>query len=123
MEFLSGLLLTIATLAILAYIVAAIVGSRDRNLKKVGHDLSDALTKYVGSEGKPVNQHMIGATGNVIAHSDDEARPLRVRINLEFWPARPSSADGGSLAVGSSVKVTAVDGPVLVVESDADAVV
>lgn len=121
MEFLSGLLLTLATLAILGYLVAGLIGSRDRDFKKVRHDLSGALTKYVGSEAKPINQHMVGSTGEVVAHSDEDSRPMRVRIGLEFWPARSKSAEESPLAVGTAVKVAAVDGPVLIVEASTNA--
>lgn len=121
LDFLSGLLLTVAALVILVYLVTAIVDSGDRDLKKLQENVSDAWKRTVASDTKPVNDHLIGATGKVIMRSDDTARPMRVRINLELWPARLSSTEGDSLAVDTSVKVTAVDGPILIVEADSDA--
>ena len=121
LDFLSGLLLALVAFAILGYLIVALMDTGDRDLNKRRHDLWGALTKMVASDAKPINDHLIGATGKVIAHSDDTARPMRVRINAELWPARSSSAHSNPPAVGVSIKVAAVDGPVLVVEASTDA--
>ena len=121
LDFLSGLLLTLVTLAIVGYLIVAIVGSRDRDSKKLRHGVSVTLKKITANDSKPINDHLIGATGRVIGHSDDTARPIRVRINLELWPARLSSTQVTSPAIDASVTVIAVDGPVLVVEATTDA--
>jgi membrane protein implicated in regulation of membrane protease activity len=121
LDFLSGLLLTTVVLAMIAYIVKELAADRAGDLKKAQRFLSDTLTKYVGNEAKPVNDHLIGSIGKVVAHSDVRARPMRVRLGLEFWSARTDRTEGRPLPVGASVKVTAVDGPILVVESTSDA--
>ena len=120
LDFLSGLALTTVMLATLAYLIKEIVGDRVGNLKNIRHYLAEAFAKYVSSEAKPVNNHLIGLIGKVIAHSSDSAHPLSVRLNLEFWPARLISAEDSLVAVGASVKVISVEGTILVVEASDD---
>jgi len=117
LEFLSGLALTTVTFAALAYVIKELVGARVGDPKSVRHYLGEALEKYVSREAKPVNSHLIGLIGVVMAHSGDSARPMKVRLNLESWPARMHATADGLAPVGTSVKVTEVDGPILVVEA------
>lgn len=121
LEFLSGLLLTTVTLAILVYVVWQIVADRVGDLTKVRHSLAGLLTTHLGSDAKPVNDHLIGSTGTVISHSDDSTRPMKVRLGPELWPARLNSAEQDPLPVDTPVEVTAFDGPVVVVEATSDA--
>lgn len=115
LDFLSGLLLTAVTLAVLVFLIKEIVGVRVSDQKKTRQYSVGGLGKLLGREAKPVNDHLIGSIGKVIAHSSDSARPMRVRLGLELWPARLDSTDEARLPVDASAKVTAVDGPVLVV--------
>ena len=120
LDFLSGLLLTTVTLAVLVFLIKEIVGVRVSDQKKTRRYSVDGLGKLLGREAKPVNDHLIGSIGKVIAHSSDSARPVKVRLGLELWPARLDSTDEVDLPVGAAVKVTAVDGPVLVVVAATD---
>jgi len=115
LNFLSGLLLTTAVLAIAAYVIKEMVVDRLGDVKNIRTYFSGILERYLRSEAKPVNDHLIGSIGKVVAHSDDSARPMKVRLGMELWPARLNST--GQLGVDTVVKVAAVDGPVLVVEA------
>ncbi len=117
LEFLSGLALTVVALVALAYLIKEIVGDRIGDLRNVRRYVREASEKYVSSEAKPVNSHLVGSIGKVMAHTDDGARPMNVRLNLEFWPARMKSTADCLAPVGTSVNVVEVDGPVLVVEA------
>jgi membrane protein implicated in regulation of membrane protease activity len=121
LDFLSGLLLSLTALAVVGYIIIALVGGQGRDLTTFRHDVSDALKRVVATDAKPINDHLIGAAGDVVAHSKDPARPMRVRVNFELWSARLASTQGDPPAIGTSVKVAAVDGQDLVVEVNADA--
>ena len=116
LEFLSGLLLALAALAIVGYIVMTLVSSRATSERRGASTLREGLAKYVGSEAKPVNAHLIGAIGKVVSHSGDSSRPMRIRIGGELWPARLEASEA-ELPVGSSVAITAIDGPIMVVEA------
>jgi membrane protein implicated in regulation of membrane protease activity len=117
LDFLSGLLLTAAALAVLVFLLKETVVERISGQKKAQRYLGDALTKVLGGEAKPVNAHMIGAIGEVIESSGDSARPMRVRVSAERWPARLGSTEDIRLTVGTAIKVIAIDGAVLVVEA------
>jgi membrane protein implicated in regulation of membrane protease activity len=117
LDFLSGLLLTAAALAVLVFLFKETVVERISGQKKAQRYLGDALAKVLGGEAKPVNAHMIGAIGEVIESSGDSARPMRVRVGTERWPARLVSTEDIRLAVGTAIKVIAIDGAVLVVEA------
>jgi len=120
LEFFTGLALISFALAALAYIVAGLVGFRINDLTRVRHYFANAFQQVAPSETKSVNAHLVGLIGKVIAHSADTARPMRVRLNLESWPARLNSTADSAFSVGAAVKVTKVDGPVLVVEAAGD---
>jgi membrane protein implicated in regulation of membrane protease activity len=120
LEFLSGLALVTVTLAVVIYVIKELIGDRVGDLKKGNRKLAKAFRKYVSREAAPVNSHLIGSIGTVIAHSGDGDRPMRVRLGLELWPARMRAEANSLVAVGTSVEVTEVDGPVLVVVASGD---
>ncbi len=100
MELLSGLLLTLVVLAILAFVARELV--TDYAGGSTGTDLGDT---------PPTDAPMLGKLGTVLENSG--AR-LRVRIEGERWSATPAA--GAELPPGASVRVTAVSGLVLEVE-------
>ena len=108
-------MLTTVALAVIAYLIKEIVGDRVGDLKNARSILANSASRYVVSEAKPVNEHLVGSIGKVIAHSGDSGRPMRVRVGLELWPARLQSGEDEALPVDTPVEVVAVDGPVLVV--------
>lgn len=115
LDFLSGLLLTLAVVAILVYLIRALLPGGFGELRKVPHNVGDTLTRYVGSQTKPVNAHLVGAVGTVVAHSGEPTRPMKIRLGLELWPARLSSGAEDPLPLGTRVGVVSVDGPVMIV--------
>jgi membrane-bound ClpP family serine protease len=119
-NFISGFLLSAVTLGIVAYVIKEIFADQTSDFWKFPRLLADALTRRAGSEGKPVNAHLIASSGKVIAHSADDSRPMNVRVGVEHWAARLNSSDAAPLPVGTPVKVTAVDGHVLIVEATVD---
>ena len=121
LEFLSGLALVIVAVCVLAYIVKEFFDIRVSELKNVRRYLAEAFEKHASREAKPANSHLIGVIGKVTAYSGDRDRPMRVRVNFESWPARLSSTGNNLAPVGASVKVTEVDGPVLIVQAIDDA--
>lgn len=121
LQFLSGLALIIVTVCVLAYIAKEFFDIRASELKNVRRHLAEAFEKHAPREAKPVNSHLIGVTGKVTAHSGDRDRPMRVRLNFESWPARSRSIASDLAPVGALVKVTEIDGPVLIVEVIDDA--
>lgn len=120
LQFLSGLLLVIVAFGALAYLVKEFFDIRASNLQHIRHYLAEAFERRASREAKPINGHLIGVAGEVTAHSGDRDRPMRVRLNLESWPARLRSTASNLVPVGASVKVTEVDGPVLIVEAADD---
>lgn len=116
-EFLSGLALVSFTLGVIVYIVKELVGTRSGDRTSVREHFRAAVEKYSSTESSDVNDHLIGLTGKVISHSDDPERPMRVRISHEYWPARMGSTDDSTVSVGTPIRVTAVDGPILVIEA------
>jgi len=120
LDFLSGLLLATVTLAVVIFLIREVVSVRGSDQKKTEQSSVDGFGKFLGREAKPVNDHLIGSIGKVIAESSDSTRPIRVRLGAELWPARPDSADQAQLSVGTDVKVAAVDGPILVVVAAID---
>ena len=117
LEFLSGLALTAAALAALVYVIYGMFGDQFPDLKNVRHNLAEAYEKYASREAKPVNDHLIGSLGSVVSHTGDSDCPMKVRVNLEFWPARLSASAGKLVSIGDSIRVQEVDGSVLVVEA------
>jgi len=120
LDFLSGLLLVTVTLAIVFFVTKEFFGDRRSGDRKTQRYWAHAIEWFSGSETKPVNEHLIGSVGKVISHSGDSARPMRVRLGLESWPARLGSTEEGRLPIGSAVKVLEVDGAVLVVVAGSD---
>jgi membrane protein implicated in regulation of membrane protease activity len=123
LEFLSGLLLGIAALAAVAYIAKETIAVRLRRRIRID-DLVQACRRLVRGfavhgDAKPVNAQLIASLGKVVAHTADEARPMRVRVGLELWPARSHAPEPARLPVGTPIKVTGVAGPILIVESSA----
>ncbi len=121
LEFLIGLAMLTVALAALGYIIWGLIGFQVGDLASIRRNLAKAFDRFSLSEAKPVNEHLIGSIGKVVAHFGDSDRPMRVRLNLESWPARLNSTAGSHVAVGTLVKVIEVDGPILVVEASDDA--
>lgn len=113
LEFLSGLLLVSALLATLGYIVKEVCS--DFRPGKLSNSLRGAFTGPRKHEAKPVNEHLIGAIGKVVANSDDDDRPMKVRLGLELWPARTDSARESRFPVGTCIEVTTVREPLVIV--------
>lgn len=119
LNFLSGFLLAIVALAVLVYLIKEVFGERISGRNKAKGQLAGVFDTLSGGEAKPVNNHLIGTTGKVVEHSDDGSRPMTVDLSPELWPARHDSPDEAQLPIGTAIKVTAVDGPVVVVAVDA----
>lgn len=118
MDFISGLILTVVALGSVVYVVKELLSDRIDRFEKTPRDLARKVTEHLTSEAKPANDHLIGATGKVIGHSDASERPLRVRIGSEFWPAKPDDTVAASqLPIGATVEVREVDGSVVVVSA------
>jgi hypothetical protein len=140
LNFLSGLLLVVVALGAVAYVVYELFGDRlrerwnereGRNDETAGatpragtgaavglaRSLARLIEKHVGADAKPVNTHLVGAVGKVIAHSDNDERPMRVRLGIELWPARSAAASEAQarLPLGTAVEVRRVEGPVVLV--------
>jgi membrane protein implicated in regulation of membrane protease activity len=122
-ERLSGLLLGIVALATVAYLAKEIIAMRMTRPLRVG-DLAEACKRaaravaaHAGADAKPVNDHLIGEHGKVVAHAADEARPMRVRVGIERWAARSSTPDQGPIPIDAPIEVTAVEGSILIVEA------
>jgi membrane protein implicated in regulation of membrane protease activity len=120
LDLLSGLLLTLVAFAALVFLIKEVLGVRVSGHKKVKQHSSRVSASFLGGEAKPVNEHLIGSIGKVIEHSGDSTRPMTVRLGLEVWPARTESTEEAPAPVGTAVKVTSVDGAVLVVVASAD---
>ena len=121
LDYLSGLLLMGVVLATVVYLVKEMLADRVGDVKKLQRNLADTFARHVASETKPVNAHLIGALGKVVANSGEAGRPMRVRLGTELWSARSNSAEGGSLVIGTPIKVVAVEGTILDVEEAIDA--
>ena len=117
MDFLSGFLLTAVGLAVVIFLIKEAFGGRLSGRRGARRYLADVSARLSGAEAKPVNEHLIGLAGSVIAHSEDGARPMRVRLGAELWSARSDSTEKTRLPVGAPVEVVAVDGLVLVVRA------
>jgi membrane protein implicated in regulation of membrane protease activity len=118
LDFLSGLLLAAVAIAVLVYAITQIIGDRvDLTGQKTR--VSSAIAQHLANDAKPVNDHLIGEEGKVIARSDGDVHPMKVRLALEIWPARRTSPDAAALPVDTPVRVVAVDGDALVVEPEA----
>jgi membrane protein implicated in regulation of membrane protease activity len=112
LEFLSGLLLLLTVLGTAGYIARELFYDRLRGQSPNGS--SAPRPERRGRAAKPVNAHLVGTIGEVVGRSEDEDRPMRVRLGLELWPARTAAGDAPFVA-GTRIEVTAVDGPVVVV--------
>jgi membrane protein implicated in regulation of membrane protease activity len=123
LEFFVGLLLLLTVLGVLVFIFKEFFSTTRLDFSKVS--LSDALARQRDTEPVPINAHLIGMTGEVVRQTGDGERPLTIRLGSERWPARPAgsdvqTADGDLPAVGSRVVVTAVAGPVVLIEPDGE---
>ncbi len=121
LDFLSGLLLTAVVLAIVYFVARELLGDERSGNRNARQFFTHALERLSGGDTKPVNEHLIGSVGQVISHSTDVERPMRVRLGAESWPARLNSAEENPVPVGNAVEVVAVDGAILVVGTDGDA--
>ena len=101
MELFSGLLLTLVVIAILAYVARELIAAEP----------SGAVGKHPG-DSPASDARMLGKRGTVVGSSGER---LRVRIEGERWSANP--AEGAILSAGTPVRVVAVNGLVLEVES------
>jgi membrane protein implicated in regulation of membrane protease activity len=113
LEFLSGLLLVLALLGALVYILKELLSGSRLDLSAV--NLSDVLARQRQAAPKPINEHLIGMVGEVVRHTDDNERPMKVRLGSELWPALPESTAAGLPPVGARISVTTVDGPIVIV--------
>ena len=104
MELLSGLLLTLVIVAIVAFVGRELI-----------IDDSGGVPKKSPGDSSAVDAPMLGKRGTVV-NSGGEL--LRVRIEGERWSANPVA--GAALPAGTPVRVTAVNGLVLDVEEVAD---
>lgn len=117
LEFLSGLLLVLIVLGTLGYMAKELLADlHPREARKQPSDPSSAQHKR---EAKPVNEHLIGTLGEVVANSEDDERPMRVRLGSELWPARAAGAGDPPFPVGTPIEVTAVQGPIVLVRLSA----
>ena len=105
MDFLSGLLLAAVVLVTLGLFIRELVGDR----------LATGSKSRQESPAKAVNEYLVGETGTVVEHADDENAPLKVRIGIERWNARTANDSDSAPEVGTEIEVTAVDGLVLTV--------
>jgi len=115
LEFLSGLLLALTVLGLLGFIAKELFW--DAPPEDPSAEPRDTAVRRRKREAKPVNEHLVGASGEVVASSDDEERPMKVRLGLELWPARAASSHEIRFPVGTQIEVTAVQGPVVIVRS------
>lgn len=113
LEFISGLLLVLALLGALVYILKELLSGTRLNLPSV--NLSDALARQRSAEPEPINRHLIGMNGEVVRHTEDSERPMKVRLGSELWPALPESTAAGVPPVGSAIVVTGVREPFVIV--------
>lgn len=120
LEFLSGLLLVLIVLGTLGYMAKELLA--DLRPRQAKENPSSPRPTQRRRESKPVNEHLIGTTGEVVANSDDDERPMRVRLGSELWPARSGAAGDSPLPVGTPIEVTAVQGPILVVRPSEPAI-
>ena len=104
MELLSGLLLALVVIGIVALVARELVGESG----------GDTIRKYLG-DSSAADAPMLGKLGTVVDNTGDL---MRVRIEGERWGARPSG--GGMLPAGTSIRVTGVNGLVLDVEEGAN---
>lgn len=117
LQFLSGLLLVLALLGALIYILKELLSGSGLDFSAV--NLSDALARQRSAAPKPVNEHLVGVIGEVVRHTDDDERPMTVRLGSELWPALPESTAAGLPPVGARISVTAVEGPIVIVRDAA----
>lgn len=119
LEFISGLLLVLVLLGTLVYVFVELFSGTTLDFSKVS--LSDTLGRQRNTEPEPINKHLVGMAGTIVRLSDDSERPMKVRLGSELWPARMDAAvtgdaDTASPSVGGLVVVTAVQGPVVIVQ-------
>lgn len=115
LDFLSGLLLVTVVVATAIYVVKELTRDRAAERKRTRTPFASALELLSGGDAEPVNENLVGLTGKVVSHSGDSARPMRVRLGPESWPARLQSTEEDALPIGDTVEVVAVDGAVVVV--------
>jgi membrane protein implicated in regulation of membrane protease activity len=108
MDLLSGILLTGVVLFVVVLLIKEIFGERAASL----------LASRSEKPSKPVNERLIGTVGKVVESTEGDDGLIKVRIGIERWNAKLSSADSRPLPVGTEVKVTAVNGLVLDVEEN-----
>ena len=119
LDFLSGLLLVAVVGATAIFVIKELTRDGATEHKKTRNRFTSALELLSGADAEPVNENMVGLIGKVISHSSDSARPMRVRLGPESWPARLDSIEEDALPVGETVEVIAVDGAVVVVVAKA----
>jgi hypothetical protein len=122
LNFLSGLLLIIVVIATVLFLIKELIGDSTVEHDKARNPLARALELLSGGEAEPINEHLIGSIGKVISHSGDDARPMRVRLGPESWPARMHATEEDALPVGDAVEVVAIDGAVVVVKASGELV-
>lgn len=105
MDFLSGLLLAAVVLVTLGFFIRELVGDR----------LATGSRARQERPAKAVNEYLVGATGTVVQHVDNDDAPLKIRIGIERWNARIAGEGDSTPDVGTEVEVTAVSGLVLTV--------
>ena len=121
LDFLSGFLLIAVVIVLAFFVMREVLDDGQSDGQKPKRKFFRLPERTPGRQAEPINDHLIGSTGKVISHSDNSARPMTVRVHPELWPARQKSMAEEPLPIGTVVKVTAVDGAVLVVEASDDA--
>jgi membrane protein implicated in regulation of membrane protease activity len=115
LDVITGLLLLIVVAALLYVIIRVLLWRH----------IAALFSRVAADENKPVNSHLIGTTGQLLAVVDGSPDSrIRVRIGMERWDAIWSGDVPDALAVGSEVRIVAVDGMTLLVvpaESDTPA--
>jgi membrane protein implicated in regulation of membrane protease activity len=112
LDIITGLLLLGVVLALL-YVVTRVL---------LWRHVTALFSRVAADENKPVNSHLVGTTGQLLAAGDGlpEGR-VRVRIGMERWDAIWSGDAPDAPAPGSDVRVVAIDGmTLLVVPADSE---
>ncbi len=113
LDIITGVLLLGVVLALL-YVVTRVL---------LWRHITALFSRVAADENKPVNSHLVGTTGQLLATGDGSPDSrIRVRIGMERWDAIWSGDAPDAPATGSDIRVVAVDGmTLLVVPADSDA--
>ena len=112
MDLLSGILLAAVTLFAVGFLIKETIGDKLVAMLKERPERTPP---------KAVNEYLIGSAGTIVENTGGDDAPMKVKIGIERWNAKPASADNDSLQVGTEIEVTAIDGLVLIVTARAEA--